>query len=469
MTGNLMNTCPYKVKENVTCDLPPPEIGRTQEDTPTVGYCQQCSQIAFRCASGHWNRAFARFCTQCPEKLKKPANWDMASANPQRTALLSQMPVVDQLDIKYGFGSWAAGIPEIEPREDLPKLLAIDGLIVIPNPNNSTLDVYTIVKPEDNRQIEPQWSVKLNTPLTQGLTPIYHGLHLYNVVLSGIQKTNVIDGETELIYINGVDAAKIKPIPTCAPLKLNLEGSPTLVAGLDQGILLFDLDTHNAAYIAHKFFDEKNEPMSPVLCGTYIVFTSLAGQIFTINIGEKPQPPRNRAWNSISFSAPVTLGSIVYFEVLDKKGNRAIFSYEPISNNFLKVVDMDNHDDFDQRFSFYIHPMLTDGEKLFVADIYGKPFYKYQGHQSILGNLNVGDNQQHLFVPHRSAVVNNRVYSAHDTGLSVFSSNRNYPVFGHTLATEGRENPLPIAPPIRYGTKLFVLCKDRLICLNLNY
>ena len=39
-----------------------------------------------------------------------------------------------------------------------------------------------IVKSEDDRHIKPQWSIEFNTPLTQGLTPIYHGLHLYNVV-----------------------------------------------------------------------------------------------------------------------------------------------------------------------------------------------------------------------------------------------------------------------------------------------
>ncbi len=114
-------------KKNTTCDLPSETEG-TNEQAPAVAYCKQCFQIAFRCACGHWNRAFARFCTQCPQELKKPATWDMASANPQRTAILSQESSVDSLDVNYGFGSWAAGIPEIELREDLPKLLAIDGL-----------------------------------------------------------------------------------------------------------------------------------------------------------------------------------------------------------------------------------------------------------------------------------------------------------------------------------------------------
>ena len=64
----------------------------------------------------------------------------MASGNPQRTATLPQMPSIDE-----GFGSWVASIPEIESGENLPGLLAIDGLIVVPNPRERKLDAYTIV------------------------------------------------------------------------------------------------------------------------------------------------------------------------------------------------------------------------------------------------------------------------------------------------------------------------------------
>lgn len=464
-----MNTCPF-TNENTTCSLPIPETGESNGHTPKVAYCHQCSQVAFRCASGHWNRAFARFCTQCGHKLEKPATWDMASANPQRTRILPQVPSVDRMDVNYGFSSWAVSIPNIEQREDLPKLLAIDGLIVIPNPGNNSLEAYTIVKPKETKHIEPQWSIEFNTPLTHGSTPIYHGLHLYYVVQGGIQKTDVFSGETELININGMDAAKIKPISGCAPLKMNIGNSPTMLAGLGQGMLLLDLDTHKADYIDHKFFDEENGLMSPVVCGTYIVFTSKDGQIFTINIGEKSRSLHNRAWNNIWFSAPVALGSIVYFEGLDRKGNRALVGYEPVSDDFSKIVDMDTDDDLDRRLSLYIHPTLTDGEKLFVADRFGRPFYTYQNHQNILGNLNAKGNQQHLLVPHRSVVVNNRIYSAHETGLSVFSPDQNYAVSGRSLAIGGwTGNPLPIAPPIRYGNKLFVLCNDRLVCLDLDY
>ena len=460
-----MNACSF-TNENTTCSLPEPKTGKNEGHTPTVAYCERCSQVAFRCASGHWNRAFAHFCTQCGQKLEKPATWDMASANPQRTAILSQETSTDSLGINCGTGSWAAGIPEIELREDIPKLLAIDGLIIVPNTGSNSLDAYSIVKPENDRHLKSKWSIELNTPLTQGSTSIYHGLHLYTVISGGIQKTNVLNGKTELINIDGIDASKIKPIPMCAPLKFSIGSRSTMVAGLDQGMLLLDLDTHKANHIEDVFFEEKNGPLSPVLCGSHIVFTSIQGKIFTLNIGENSRPQQSRAFSNICFSAPVTLESLVYFEALNKNGNRAIVNYDPASDKPSVDLNLDTDDDLDRRLSFYLHPILTDGRKLFVADRYAKPFYKSQTDQNILGNLNTNGSDQHSLIPYRSVVVNNRIYSAHDTGLSVFSQDQYSVASGRSLAMAWTHNPLPIAPPIRYGNKLFILCQDRLVCLD---
>ena len=52
-----MNTCPL-TNENIACDLPGPETEGNDNGTPIIAYCEQCSQIAFRCSSGHWNRRF---------------------------------------------------------------------------------------------------------------------------------------------------------------------------------------------------------------------------------------------------------------------------------------------------------------------------------------------------------------------------------------------------------------------------
>lgn len=452
-------------KGNTTCDLPRQGTESTNEQVPAVAYCKKCFQLAFRCSSGHWNRAFARFCTQCPQKLEKPSSWEMASANPQRTATQPDNSTVS-LDIKYGFGSWAAGIPEIEPREDLPKLLAIDGLIVIPNTNSNSFDAYSIVKKEDDRQLTPHFNIELNTQLTLGNTPIYHGLHLYTVVSGGIQKTNVLDGKTELININSIDTSKIEPIPTCAPLKMSIGNSPTMVAGLNQGILLLDLDTYKANYYENEFFEEENKPLSPVLCGVYLIFTSIHGKIFTLNIEGNSQPNPPLAFKDIYFSAPVTLESFVYFEALDRNGNRAIVNYEPVSDKLSKVIDVGNDDDLDRRLSFYIHPTLTNGENLFLADNTGQPFYPNQGKQNILGKLNTNGSDQHSFVPHRSVMVNNRIYSVHQSGLSVYSQDQYNARPVRSLSMGWTDKPLPIASPIQYGNKLFILCQDRLVCFD---
>ena len=296
-----MNACPY-AHESATCGL------LSQEIDGTVANCNQCSQLAFRCAAGHWNRAFARYCTHCSQRLEKPAVWDMASGNPQRTGTLPQMPSHD------GFGSWVAKIPEIESDENWPGLLAIDGLIIVPNPSQNRLDAYTIVNDSNQGTLNLRWSISFSGELTYGSTPIYHGLHLYAVVSGGIQKTSVIDGKTELINnINGVDAAQIEPVPSCAPLKCDVNRRPTMVIGLNQGMLLFDLGNDDAQYIEHDFFEATNAPMSPTLCGQYIVFTSKRGDVFVLNIGTTPFRIRCVPTKKMSFSAPVSLNGFGLF------------------------------------------------------------------------------------------------------------------------------------------------------------
>ena len=462
-----MNTCPF-ANENVACNLSVPETEGNDGGTPKAAYCERCSQVAFRCSSGHWNRAFARFCTQCSQKLEKPAVWNMASANPQRTATLPRVPSVDSLDVNYGFGSWVVGTPKIETGQDLPGLLAIDGHIIVPNPGENRLDAYTIAKPEDERHLNHQWTIEFNTPLTHESTPIYHGLHLFSVVSGGIQRKYVFGGKTELININGVDASKIKPAPGCAPLKCDVNGKLTMVVGLKQGILLLDLDNYDGTYIKHEFFEKNNDLMSPTLCGTRVIFTSKQGGVFSFNIGTsmiRQLPPKNK---NTSFSAPVSLNSLVYFEAISNSGKRSLARFDPESGKLSKAADLDSDNDLNRSLALFIHPPLTDGERLFLADRFGQIIYTYHSHQNFLtrNELNAEGGHQPVFVPHRSVVVNNRIYSAHSTGLTVINLNQDYVVSYDSLAMGWNDNPVPVAPPIRYGGNLFLLCKDRLVCLN---
>ena len=457
-----MNVCPY-TNESVTCGLLSPEVdGR-------IAYCKQCSQFAFRCTAGHWNRAFARYCAHCSQELEKPAQWGMASGNPQRTATLPQMPSIDSLN-HDGFGSWVANIPEIESGENLPGLLAIDGFIVVPNPREKRLDAYTIVNDSDQENLNLRWSISFNSELTFGSTPVYHGLHLYSVVPGGIQKTSVIGGETELINnVNGVDAAQIEPLSSCAPVKCDVNGNPTMVAGLNRGMLLFNFAESSGEYIKHNFFAAANAPMSPTFCGQYIVFTSRRGDIFVLNIGTTPFRIRCVPTKNRSFSAPVSLNRLVYFEVLSNSGNRSLARFDPNSGQLSKAADLDHlpERDFESRQSLFIHPPLTNGKRVFLSDRSGQSVYTYDSNR---GPLPIKQLQhgagKHRFIPHQSIVISNRIYTAHSSGLTVWDLDKNWHAQPHSLAMGQPTNPTPVARPIRYGDKLFILCKDRLLCLN---
>ena len=457
-----MNACPY-ANESATC-----ELLLLAGDAPTIVYCERCAQIAVRCPSGHWNRVLARYCTHCSQALEKPAVWRMASGNPQRTATLQQMPSVDELRIVHGFGPWVTSTPEIETSGNLPGLLAIDGLIVVPNPGNRSLDAYTIGKPLKQRSPNLKWRIAFNEELTYASTPIYHGLHLFYVLSGRIQKSPVFGGETVSVEINSVDAGHIEPIPACAPLKCDVDGKPVMVVGLKQGLLLFDFTSQDGIYIEDTFFS-KNTVMAPVQCGEYLVFTALQGEIFSLNTDVRPNKGQTETFDNISFSAPVSLGKKVYFEALNDNGERSLACFDPGSGEFSKVRGLDSLPtlDLEERRSLFIHPPLTDGEQLFLSDRYGQVVYTYDNNSGISQERKLPQNDsKHRFVPHQSIVVQNRIYSAHSYELTVIDLPPNFNVQYRSLAMGFPTNPSPIARPIRYGDKLFILCKDRFVCLD---
>ena len=466
-----MNICPL-ANENTACDLPGPETEGNDNGTPIIAYCEQCSQIAFRCSSGHWNRAFARFCTQCGNELEKPATWDMASANPQRTAILSQVPSVDSLDTNHGFGSWVIDTPEIaaDVGEDLPGLIAIDGFIIVPNPSENKLDAYKIAKPSDQKCPNLEWSITLDAPLTRGSTPVYHDLHLYYVTSGGIQRKSVLGGEAQSVNIHGVnlDEIQIEPVAGCSPLKCDINGNPTIVIGLKQGVLLFNPTSQDGTYIKHKFFSENNV-MSPALCGKHIIFTNLQGGIFSITIGTGPYKISVKIFKDISFSASVSLGDKVFFEALSNTGERSLACYEPIENHLSKVKDLDYEplSSLDQRRRLFVYPLLTDGRRLFLSDRYGQKVYTYDSDGNFFSNKSLPKNDiEKRFVPHRSVVANDQIYSTHAGGLTVFDFELGFSASHQSLAMGRPRSPSPVAPPIRYADKLFVLCSDRLLCTD---
>ena len=451
-----MNNCPY-TNEHAICGLAPEVPG-------AISYCKQCSQFAFRCPAGHWNRAYARYCTQCRLELEKPSQWDMASANPQRTATLS----TDSVDINLGLNSGVVDTPPIETRENLPRILIIDGLFILPNPKENKFEAYTIVNIENGICLHHQWGIDFNTPLAYGSTPIYHGLHLYSVVSGGIQKTNVISGKTELINnTSGMDAAQIEPLSGCAPLKCEMNGKPMIVVGVKQGILLFDFANNTSKYIPHSFFDEEKAPLSPTLCGRYVVFTSKQGGMLSLDIDTYPFKRKSLSAENMSFSAPVSLNRLVYFEVLNESGPRTLACFDPNSGRFTKAADIDKEptQNLDARRALFTHPPLTDGKRLYLSDRFGYVVYTYDSSKGSLREKQLPDEvEKHRFIPHQSIVVNNRIYSAHRSGLTVMGTDLNFHVHTHLLTMTQLTPPEPVAQPISYGGKLYILCKDRLIC-----
>ena len=459
-----MSVCPY-ANTSETCGLP----SVNADQGSIVAYCQKCSEVVFRCASGHWNRAFARYCTQCRQELEKPAQWGMASANPQRTATLPKMSSVDALNRDYGFNTGVVNIPKINIDAGLPGILVIDGLIVVPNPNEKKLDAYTVANPFEQKNLRLKWSIPYDEALTYGATPVYHGFHLYYVNSAGIWRQPVVGGEVKPVELNDVAFAHIQPIPKCAPLKCYLNRSPTMIVGLEQGVLLLDLVNNEGNYIDHKFFRE-NTVMSPVQCREYIVFTTLQGQIFTLNmnmIGDKVPPPK--VYRDISFSAPISLDGRVYFEALSGSGNRSLACFDPSSGKLSKAIEMDNDpkSNFENRQALFTHPPLTDGKRLFVSDRYGKQIYIYDIEDGYSSKRSLPQNGvRYMFAPHLSIVVNNRIYSPTSYGLTTLDLTQNYAAGHQSLAMGLPTAPKPIARPVRYGDKLFVLCEDRLLCLD---
>ena len=400
------------------------------------------------------------------EKLEKPAIWEMASTNPQRTATQS----ADSLNYNNVFDTWDVDIPEIKTGENLPGLLAIDGLILVPNPVDERYDAYQIAKSSDQRSPSLKWSIPFNGELSYSSTPIYHGLHLYYVVSGAIQKTAVIGGEAKPVKINSVDTTQIEPAPDCAPLKCDVGGKPTIVVGLKQGLLLFDLTNKDGKYVKRKFFSE-NQVMSPAVCGEYLVFTTLRGQIWTLNIAKLgDEDPQTKTFRDISFSAPVSLDKKVYFEALSDSGKRSFARFDPSSGKLSKAIDMDNipERDFEIRRSLFKHPPLTNGRQLFSSDRSGQVIYTYDSESGFMSTKELLNNNRQLFAPHLSIIVNNRIFCVTSYGMTVLNiglnqNPRNHP---YPLGMGRPTNPTPIARPIYYGNKLFILCKDRLICLN---
>ncbi len=453
-----MSICPYTNDSNA-CRLP------SRESTGTTAFCDSCSQFAFRCADGHWNRAFARNCTQCSKELMKPTVWGMASGNPQRTATFPKDPLETNLKLNSGV---VVNTPQIKSGENLPGILIIDGTIIIPNPGKKRFEICTIENIKDSIKLNRNWGIEFQNPLTFASTHIHHGLHLYSVVTGGIQKTSMLDGKTELINkISGITETHIEPLPGCAPLKCKVYGRPTLITGVKDGFLLFDIANDNGQYIEDTFFNDMREPLSPTLCDNNVVFTTKSGSVLSLNIDTNPFERISLSTKNRSFSAPVSVKGLVYFEVLNDNGLRSLACFDPNNGKLFKAayLDTESTQNLDLRRALFIHPPLTNGRRLYLSDRSGYAAYIYDSDRGKLPDKSLPNGtENHRFVPHQSILVNNSIYSAHSSGLTVWQLDTNSLVQTHPLSMGNPKVPRPVARPIVYGGKLYILCRDRFIC-----
>ena len=135
------------------------------------------------------------------------------------------------------------------------------------------------------------------------------------------------------------------------------------------------------------------------------------------------------------------------------------------------MATLDEVSNVAQHLKLFIHPPLTDGQRLFLSDRGGQKLYIYLSDSDGDAVFSAGKslpqhNPQARFVPHRSIAVNNRIYSAHSSGLTI-QRLEPHAVSNQSLAMGKPDNPSPVASPIQYSNKLLILCKDRLVCLNL--
>jgi len=463
-----MNECPYS-PDHLIDDK---KLNQAASPRPlAVGYCSECSHIAFLCSSCQsWNRAFARYCVQCGKRLAtKPEAWAMAYANEERTSSL-ELKGTDELDARFGFSNWSVKLGSgRKSYGNVPSLLAVDGLIIYPNLFDNRLEIRNIVTNADRT---PKWDIPFNQTLSCSATPVYYGLHLYYVVRGHIMRKSLFDGNTQFAFPGDATPHNaIIPVSGCAPLAFALklpayeESAPLALFVLQERLLFLDLKFGRAAWQSHGIPIPQDAPRTPVICNGRVVLTSEQGRIFELDINHSPPKSILIESDGHSFSAPVVINNLVYFEVVEKEtGVRKIGCYHSGEGKVsYKHLNDEKISDLDKYQSILNHPPLTNGNHLVFSDRFGEKIYLYVN--EIVDSHELSSDEIGRLVPHQSIAIGNRIYSASRYGLTIFelTSKRS----NTRSLTHIGTRPRPIARPIRYADRLFVLCEDRLVCLNI--
>ena len=464
-----MNECPYSPDHLIIDEKRLNEIASPHP--LAVGHCGKCSRIAFLCSSCQsWSRAFAQYCVQCGRRLEaKPEVWGMAYANEERNSS-SELKETDELDIRFGFSNWSIKLGDGRKIDgDIPSLLAVDGLIIYPNLFDNRFEIRDIATNTDRA---PTWDIPFNQPLNYSSTPVYYGLHLYYAVRGHIMRKSLFDGSTQFAFPgDSTPHSAIIPASDCAPLIFVLklpgydEPVPLALFVLQGRLLFLDLKFGRPAWQSHEIPTPQDAPRSPVVCNGRVVMTSEQGRIFELDINQNPPKPKLIEPNGHCFSAPVVVDNRVYFEAVEKEtGQRKIGCYRPDEGevtyknlNDEKILDLDRYQ------AILTHPPLTNGYHLIFSDRFGENMYLYVN--EVVDSHELSSDESEKLVPHQSIAIGNRIYSASRYGLTIFElmSRRS----NTRSLTQIGNRPTPIVRPIRYADRLFVLCEDRLVCLNI--
>lgn len=462
--------CPYHNDDKLIPLIKQPEMTGIQADPPTtVGSCPHCLETILRCHNCfNWNRAFAQYCTKCSSSLEKPMQWPMAGANSSRTGLSKFQKGIDVLQPEHGFQSWSMPRPE-NKSQDVPSLLAFDGLILVPNSQHNRLEAFPIANRGGGN---PKWTIPFHSPMTYANTPVLYGLHLYYVVHGAFYKTSVLEGQTPKVILKHLDPAIIRPAQGCAPMlgsiKVGKEIQDLMVFVLENYLLLYFPRLGKTRKYSHGMSVE-DAPRTVVQCGNYFVISSRSGKIVTFKLsGSEFRVSFN---TGLYLSAPVALDNKVYMEAIHKdSGQYFLYEYDPKhakepENKRSKKHNLEKADPGTSllvREATFQFPPLTCKKQIILTDHMGKYRITFNGTFPVTSEFNKEEKQK--FAPHFTLAVNSTFYSASRLGLTIFNKGdtRSMPLDdGH-----GRSSP-PVTPPIRYGDKLFILCSKHLFCKNI--
>lgn len=438
-----------------------------------ISSCEQFHLLVFQCsACGSWNRSFAIYCTQCGELLAKPENWSMVGKNAQHRPMLDETTT---LPSDYGFCNAPIPLTDEPPASDsmpdapLPCMLTADSFLIFPNPYTKCLQIHNIAD-QKNPKILEDIPIQLDLGLAQ--TPVFWGGHLYYARPGGIFSTSLIDGYTSALR---GDAA-ITPVRGCAPICISRHLAPgecpLIVFGLSTSILLYSPVQEASLREIPCEIGHPDRLRSPVYFYGHIIFTTEYGKLLDLDLSTL-ELRQYDSQGQFYFSAPVVANEQICFEAVDNTGIRYIGRYYP--NGGLPVYQpliaeesrgVERYLDYPAE--FLMASPLSDGTRLILSDRFGEELYFY----TVAPYPHDGGTQLHRLPSNapgqmtspRSILVQGSIYATSQHGITTLANNISST---QQLLVEGQRD-YPIASPICYGDKLFVLCEKNVFCIQIR-